>query len=333
MISDSGIDFNDFIREICINSELNNKNKESLIFIEKSINIEDSLILSYQDKPEFSKKLELDSIITSFKVKLGERFISYFEDFGLINETWRDGSRYILLQDMDAETSQNLKTLDFNDKIIQENIDNLTNILPTNLPMLSLPNKWSDTSFGGYLNNSFEKNNLISGLGFDNAHKVKSLESLYKSINYLNSIKFRVNTELLNFILNNKEILFDSYYKNLNSEKLKDNVLRDLVTLEIAKTYSNLPFDLSTFADWRGRIYTSSYFISYQGSDLSLALIQFDEGQLITEKGIYFHLKIKIYGANVHNENKISRASYGDRIKWVDDNENKILSLDLDFIF
>lgn len=326
---DLSIDYNDFIREVCINQEANNKNKESLYFLNKIINIEDNLLLACQDKTELNKKLELDLIITTFKIKLGERFISYFEDFGLINETWRDGTRHIILQDMDAESSQNLKSLDFNERMLQENIDNLTNILPTNLPMICQPNKWSNTEYGGYLNNSIEKNNLISGLGFGNAHKVKSLELLYKSINYLNSIEFRVNNELLNYILENKKILFNNYYSNLDLEKSKDSALRDFVTLEIAKTFSNIPFYLNTFADWRGRIYTQSYYLSYQGSDISLALLEFNEGQIINEKGLYF---LKIYGANVHNENKISRASYSDRIRWVDQNESKILNVDIDFI-
>jgi hypothetical protein len=84
---DLTIDFNDFIKEICINQEVNNKNKESLYFLNKIINMEDNILLAYQDKTEFNKKLEIDLIITTFKIKLGERFISYFEDFGLINET------------------------------------------------------------------------------------------------------------------------------------------------------------------------------------------------------------------------------------------------------
>lgn len=53
------------------------------------INIEDSLILSYQDKSEFNKKLELDLIITTFNisppavikflVKILNKFIIYIE--------------------------------------------------------------------------------------------------------------------------------------------------------------------------------------------------------------------------------------------------------------
>jgi hypothetical protein len=49
--------------------------------------------------------------------------------------------------------------------------------------------------------------------------------------------------------LKNKDIIFNNYYNNLDSEKLKDNILRDFVTLEIAKTFYNIPFYLNTFAD------------------------------------------------------------------------------------
>jgi hypothetical protein len=75
---------------------------------------------------------------------------------------------------------------------------------------------------------------------------------LYNSINYLNSIKFRINTEVLDFILNNKEKIFKNYYfseNNQNENKINDNILRDAVTLEIAKTFYSIPFYLNTFAD------------------------------------------------------------------------------------
>lgn len=198
--------------------------------------------------------------------------------------------------------------------------------------MLCQPNNWSDKEYGGYLNNNIEKNNLISGLGVNNDHTIQNLEKLYNAVNYLNSIKFRINTEVLDFIIENKEKVFNNYYQSegiQNKNKIDDNILRDVVTLEIAKTFYDVTFYLNTYADWRGRLYTHSHYLSYQGSDLSLALIQFEEGQIISKSGLYF---FKVYGANLHDENKISRASYKDRIKWVDDNENKILSMDMNFI-
>lgn len=277
---------------------------------------------------ELNKELET----SVFKIKLGERFVYAFEDADIVKILWRNGMRSIDVFNSSQNPNSRPLTLEFNENLIQENIDKLTNILPTNLPMICQPNKWSNTEYGGYLNNSIEKKDLITVIGANNYHKICNLNNLYSAVNYLNSLRFRVNTELLDFFLTNKKIVFKDYYysdKTLTEDKINDNILRDFVTLEIAKTFSNIPFYLNTFADWRGRIYTNSYYLSYQGSDLSLALLQFDEGQYISKSGEYF---FKVYGANLHDENKISRAPYKDRIKWVDDNENKILSMDVDFI-
>ena len=275
----------------------------------------------------------MDLEISIFKIKLGERFVSAFETEKIIKNKWKNGKINIDIFNNNNSSSYDREaiSLEFNENIIQENIDKITNILPTSLPMICQPNKWSDSEYGGYLNNSIEKNKLITGLGINNDHTIQNLDKLYNSINYLNSIKFRVNTEVLDFIKINKKKVFENYYQceNKLNDNINDNVLRDAVTLEIAKTFTNIPFYLNTYADWRGRIYTASYYLSYQGSSLSLSLLQFDEGQIISKSGEYF---FKVYGANLHDENKISRASYKDRIKWVDDNESKILNMDMEFI-
>ena len=39
--------------------------------------------------------------------------------------------------------------------------------------MICKPNKWSDTEYGGFLNNIFEEKNIITGLGIKNEHKIK----------------------------------------------------------------------------------------------------------------------------------------------------------------
>jgi DNA-directed RNA polymerase len=135
--------------------------------------------------------------------------------------------------------------------------------------MICQPNKWSDTEFGGYLLNSIEKKSLITGIGINNEHTIKNLDKLYNAVNYLNSIRFKINTEVLDFILWNKDLVFKDYYKlndTFNENTVNDNILRDTVTIEIAKTFSDCPFYLNIFADWRGRIYTTSYYLSYQSS-------------------------------------------------------------------
>jgi len=59
-------------------------------------------------------------------------------------------------------------------------------------------------------------------------------------------------------------------------EEIKpSNDLQRIITLKIAEIYKNIPFYLTVNADWRGRIYTQSFFLSYQGGDLSSALLNF----------------------------------------------------------
>jgi len=113
-------------------------------------------------------------------------------------------------------------SLDFNENLIQENIDKLTNILPTNLPMVCQPNKWNSKEYGGYLNNNIERKELITGS--NNFHQIYNLNNLYKAVNYLNSLKFKINTEVLEFVFENKSTIFKDYYnsdKTLTDDKNK----------------------------------------------------------------------------------------------------------------
>jgi len=196
-------------------------------------------------------------------------------------------------------------------------------ITPFTLPMICKPNEWSDTKFGGYLSNEHICNTVITGSNY-HEHSVENKEMLYKSINYLNSIKFSINNKLLRYLLNEGSYLFDNYTKN--------TLQRD-ITLKVAETFANCnkPFYLSVHADWRGRLYTQSFFIDYQGSDLSLSLIQIWEcdDKPLTEEGKEY---LYIYGANNHNQGSISKESYENRVKWVETNYNKIISLDKDLI-
>jgi hypothetical protein len=68
-------------------------------------------------------------------------------------------------------------------------------------------------------------------------------ENLYKAVNYLNSTKFKINSDLLNLILNEGKSLLDSI--NINDSE----ILQNEITINIAKTYLNTPFYLNTYAD------------------------------------------------------------------------------------
>ena len=73
--------------------------------------------------------------------------------------------------------------------------------------MISKPNNWSNDLNGGYLINKYKGLDIITGINSDfeiDLHEVSNKDSIYKTINYLNSIKFSVNTLFLNYIFKNK---------------------------------------------------------------------------------------------------------------------------------
>jgi hypothetical protein len=163
-------------------------------------------------------------------------------------------------------------------EIIQDCINEIvenTFIVPTSLPMCHKPNEWSDDKRGGFLTNMLGKGeDLIQGSELKEKHLIENKKELFDSINYLDSIKFKINNDFLDFILNK-----GYYLLSLEEEK---NWTQNLISIKIAQTFINTPFYINTFADWRGRIYTNSFFISYQGSNLAknLAknLVYFNEG-------------------------------------------------------
>nr|YP_009739444.1 DNA polymerase [Tricholoma saponaceum]QIC20288.1 DNA polymerase [Tricholoma saponaceum] len=183
--------------------------------------------------------------------------------------------------------------------------------------MVCEPNKWTDNSFGGYLENIHIKHNLITGSNYHN-HNLEIREKLYKAVNYLSSIKFGINTQLLNYLDNEGKFLLEDV------EFTRSEVLQRFITIKIGQLFSKIPFYLSIHADWRGRLYTQSFFISYQSSDLSTSLLEIWNGEILNESGLNY---LYIYGPNNHNQNKRSKKSYIDRINWVKTNYNKIINL------
>ena len=196
-------------------------------------------------------------------------------------------------------------------------------ISPFSLPMISQPLKWSESSFGGYLSNKKNKTDIITGSKM-HAHKMENKNKLYEAINYLNSIEFKINSKFLDYLNNEGNYLLKN---NLGIDK---NLQRDM-TIKIAEAFNNYnkPIYIPCSADWRGRIYTDSFFIDYQGSDLSLALLNFWKGEKLSEKGLNY---LYIYGANNHNQDNISKKSFEKRIQWTKDNYDKIINLDRNLI-
>ena len=72
--------------------------------------------------------------------------------------------------------------------------------------MICKPNIWSEDSYGGILDNINKEVDIITG---SQSHLVENKEALFKSINYLNSIKFTINNLLLDYLKNEGNFLLD----------------------------------------------------------------------------------------------------------------------------
>lgn len=73
--------------------------------------------------------------------------------------------------------------------------------------------------------------------------------------------------------------------------------------------------------DYRGRVYHLCGF-NFQRSDHVRAMFQFADGKPLGPHGLYW---LKVHLANCGDFNKVSKASFDDRVKWVDDNLERLL--------
>lgn len=234
------------------------------------------------------------------------------------------------------ETDEFFMDSDINLTVNSEYIELIRNEImlhPKSIPMVCKPNPWGNNLYGGFLENQYIKDSVITGSTY-HKHIMKNMDNLYNSINYLNSIKFSINGELLEYLNSNKgqtliSLLDTLKLKESNTEITKSEKLQRNITLKLAEIYRNFPFYLNTHADWRGRIYTHSFFISYQGGDLNSAVLQFWEGESLTESGLNY---LYIYGANCYGKNGLDKKCFESRIDWVKENIDKIIQINPEFI-
>ena len=151
---------------------------------------------------------------------------------------------------------------------------------------------------GGYYLDQFNElsknNNIIRQHVYNKFDSILSVDQI-KSINFLNKIPFEINKDILDTIVkewDNKEnsLLF----KDLNKlhpltdefDKMKSSIKKEILSHNSKHwTYSNIiniallmkdqTIYFPTFLDFRGRIYPTPNYLSYQSSDLARSLLLF----------------------------------------------------------
>lgn len=243
------------------------------------------------------------------------------------------------LNHLDNKTSEVIITLNPN----YEHKMNISIMSSTHLPMLVTPNP-PDNEGNNYLPylsgeishivNTFDR--LVKD-NYKNKYPTENLKGLVKTMISLNNVPFKINKLAYNIFMyewnKSNSLLFKGYNKKLdikendtaitkNDKKAHNSIYWQYFNiLQIAGLYLNYKFYLPTFADFRGRIYCFSSYLSYQGNDLARALLLFDEGdKILTDDGLTY---MKVYFSNLAGQDK---HSWNEKLIWADSNLSDIYS-------
>nr|QWO71439.1 RNA polymerase [Termitomyces sp. DKA64] len=230
-------------------------------------------------------------------------------------------------------------------RISSKYIEMFTNRLlyPNKLPMLISPLKWNRNNSGGYISSQYKR--LINGNlvheSKRNRYKNELSDVQYNTVNYLNNQKFKIDKDMLDFLLveynNDCSIVFDGGNRfdnrridKSNEKKIKANNSKYLLyryVLSLSIVYENKVFYIPTFYDFRGRIYSLVDYLTYQGEDMARSLITFYNGCEINENNIVYVLQ---HLANTAGKSKLKINS---KNKWAIDfiNQLNLLPFQLDF--
>lgn len=234
-----------------------------------------------------------------------------------------------------------------------KNIDlNKLNIVTFNkfIPMLVKPKNYSldlenDLIIpGGYLlNDKYSSESLFRQKPIQvNASKLLPQNLIIDMVNNINSVEFKINSEVFYFILDNYkkfDLITDPniehpYYNKpdltvleqkelaaFNSKKYLEQNILGLAQLLILEPKIYLPIRL----DYRGRINCVCENLTFQGTELSKSLLLFAKGSNVYLNNSLAINYLKIYGANCFGHN-LDKKSFLDRIDWVNENEENIIN-------
>jgi hypothetical protein len=192
--------------------------------------IGDNIIFTLFKKSKITSYKEYKNSINyteDLYIKLGDFYITLLTQYphDIFERKFHSSSYY----------TKESATLNINPVYLDEIRNNIM-INPYTLPMLCEPNLWGKISFGGYLENKSKEVSIITGNTPHN-HKIEDKDSLFKAINYLNSIRFGINNLVLDYF-NEGKYLLDSIKP--------DNDLQREITLKVAQLFSKIPFYLNT---------------------------------------------------------------------------------------
>lgn len=273
------------------------------------------------------------------KLQIGSLILGNMIDIGFITTKHKYHRKKTLI----------ITSLSDNVKDIVHKIDNrLLTFSTYAIPCIEPPHDWHTLTNGGFYTHDFKKRfgcfikppfSFGSKSDFQKKLLKADFSNVYSAINSLQNTKWKVNKKVLEIVKNvAKNVKTDEIFaenikkeppKNTNKIELynwyketKQNTTRYLkyhALIKCAESFSDYPVIYFVYkCDFRGRVYAISRDLNPQGSDLSKGLLQFANGKPLLDKDA-----IKWFKINGANRFGYDKASFADRVKWIDDNSER----------
>ncbi len=275
-----------------------------------------------------------------FTGMLGGLLVKWMLDLDLIERDWVKLSK--------IQTGILIPSKDVKDVI---DIENNNIHPPRRMPMIVKPkpyyrekrdNKIID-KLGGYLLNDIKYTESLVKPKWDmlETSLVEEKNLIYSLANNVNSVPYKINKDVLDFVRNygniynlleieNYEHLIDKSKLNMMEHTNLESFLSKKILCEnilgLATAYSNVnEFYLPIRIEFRGRLNCISDYLNYQSNDLAKSLLLFSRGEKLYKTNLKGLGYFKAYGANCYG-NKMDKKSWNDRINWVNVNESDIIN-------
>ena len=152
--------------------------------------------------------------------------------------------------------------------------------------------------------------------------KINDMTYLVDTLNKLNNTGWRINPFVFEVFKNtrNLEKTPFKYSREVDREKIASLLVEVNAIEALAERNKDNAFYHIYNVDFRGRIYPNTAFLHEQSSDNAKGLLLLDTPVPLGEDGLYW---ICVHTANMWGNDKVS---LDDRVKWVEDNYETILS-------
>jgi DNA-directed RNA polymerase len=237
-------------------------------------------------------------------------------------------------------------------------VEQLINRHPVYLPHKEVPAEWDSSSiqvhgFWSQLVRSYDKTTQRT---IKEAIRTGRMAQVLEAVNAAQSVPYRINTSIL-------DVVRWAYQTGLDVPGMppRDNIpmpamekpwenmtkaeqivrMKDVnTTKELNRSYlgerlvfaqdmstvewiGNDTFYTSMNLDYRGRVYGLPFF-NFQRQDYVRSLFEFSNGEPLDESGLYW---LQVHLANCGDFGKVSKKPFDDRVKWVEENWERIISV------